>query len=79
MAFVRDEGEVVLPGMNGVALADLVVAERARVRVLFMSAYTSESAVPDGRVRGRPCSFVEKPFSLDVLARGVRELLDREG
>jgi CheY-like chemotaxis protein len=83
-AFVRDGGEVdllltdvVLPGMNGVALADRILADRAHARVLFMSAFTSEAGVPEGCVRGRPCSFLEKPFSLDVLARAVRELLDR--
>lgn len=85
LRFVREGGavdllltDVVLPGMNGVALADRVVAERGDTRVLFMSAYTNESGVPEGSVRGRPCAFLEKPFSLDVLARAVRDLLDRE-
>jgi CheY-like chemotaxis protein len=69
--------DVVLPGMNGIALAERVAADRGSVRVLFMSAFTSEAGVPDGSVQGRPCAFLQKPFSRDVLARAVRELLDR--
>jgi two-component system cell cycle sensor histidine kinase/response regulator CckA len=85
LRYVREGGElellltdVVLPGMNGVALAERVVAERPDVRVLFMSGYTSEACVPEGALKGKPCAFLHKPFSLDVLARAVRELLDRE-
>ncbi|MSR36959.1 MAG: response regulator [Gemmatimonadetes bacterium] len=84
LRFVRDGHElnlllidVVLPSMNGVTLADRIVAERPGVRVLFMSGLTSQSGVPDKSVRGEPCGFLLKPFSLDVLARSVRELLDR--
>jgi two-component system, cell cycle sensor histidine kinase and response regulator CckA len=84
LRYIRDGGEVdllitdvVLPGMNGVALAERVAAAKDGVRVLFMSAYTSEAGVPEGRVQGRPCAFLQKPFSRDVLARSVRELLDR--
>ena len=69
--------DVVLPSMNGVTLAERIVAERSGVRVLFMSGLTSESGVPEGSVRGEPCAFLLKPFSLDVLARAVRDLLDR--
>jgi DNA-binding NtrC family response regulator len=71
--------DVVLPGMNGVALAERVVAERGGIRVLFMSAYASEETVLERAVQGRPCAFLPKPFSLDLLARTVRELLDRVG
>ena len=69
--------DVVLPGMNGVALAEQVAARRPGLRVLFMSAYTNEESVPDRSLNGSPCAFIPKPFSLEVLARAVRDLLDR--
>ena len=71
--------DVVLPGMNGVTLAERVVRERPGVRVLFISGYTSEACVPRGALGGEPCAFLDKPFSLDMLARAVRDVLDRAG
>lgn len=69
--------DVVLPSMNGVALAERILTERPDLRVLFMSGLTSESGVPGGTVRGQPCGFLLKPFGFDSLARSVREVLDR--
>ena len=68
--------DVVLPGMNGVALAEQVAARRPGLRVLFMSAYTNQESVPDRSLNGSPCAFLPKPFSLEVLTRTVRDLLD---
>jgi DNA-binding NtrC family response regulator len=69
--------DVVLPGMNGVALAEQLVTRRPGLRVLFMSAYTNEESIPERSLRGSPCAFLGKPFNLDVLARTVRGLIDR--
>lgn len=69
--------DIVLPSMNGIALAERILAERPGVRVLFMSGLTSESGVPGGTLRGQPCGFLPKPFGFDSLARSVREVLDR--
>ena len=86
LRWVRDGGaldllltDVVLPGMNGVTLAERVVAERSGVRVLFISGYTSEACAPRGTLGGEPCAFLDKPFSLHMLARAVRDVLDRAG
>jgi CheY-like chemotaxis protein len=83
LRYVRDGGEldllladVVLPGMNGVALAERVAAERPHVRVLFISGYTSQVCVPADALNGEPRAFLQKPFSLDELARAVRDVLD---
>jgi DNA-binding NtrC family response regulator len=69
--------DVVLPGMNGVALAEQLVTKRPGLRILFMSAYTNQESIPERSLHGSPCAFLAKPFSLDVLARTVRGLLDR--
>ena len=71
--------DVVLPGMNGLALAERVAAERAGLRVLFTSGYTSAASVPGCTLNGAPCAFLQKPFNVDLLASAVRELLDRPG
>ena len=84
LRFVREGGtlnllltDVVLPGMNGIALAARLAAEHPAVRVLFMSGYTSAEGVPLDALKGQPFGFLQKPFSGDALARAVRELLDR--
>jgi two-component system cell cycle sensor histidine kinase/response regulator CckA len=65
--------DVLMPEMNGVELAEQVAALRPGIRVLYMSAYTS-----DLLEQLRPqadASFIQKPFTLDHLAKKVREVL----
>jgi len=64
--------DVVLPGMNGRRLADLLSVERPRMRVIFASGYFD-----DRGVLGPRSEFIQKPFNPDTLARTVRRVLDR--
>jgi CheY-like chemotaxis protein len=67
--------DVVMPGKSGVQLARQLEAERPRLRVLYVSGYTDEAVVRHGLLEpGR--YFLQKPFTPDVLARKVREVLD---
>jgi two-component system, cell cycle sensor histidine kinase and response regulator CckA len=66
--------DIVMPQMNGRQLAQQFMAERPGLKVLYMSGYTDDhvlvqdaAAVP---------SFLQKPFTPDVLARTVRAVLD---
>jgi DNA-binding NarL/FixJ family response regulator len=43
--------------------------------VLFVSGYTDDAVIRAGVLEART-AFLQKPFSLDVLARTVREVLD---
>jgi CheY-like chemotaxis protein len=66
--------DVVMPGMNGPALALRLHASRPRMRVLFMSGYTEN--VLDVQHLGPGTEFLQKPFPPSVLVHRVRELLD---
>ena len=68
--------DVVMPLMNGRELAEQVRVIRPAIKILFMSAYSTET-VEDYGIRiapGQP--FVVKPFTLEELAAKVRTILD---
>ena len=67
--------DVVMPGMSGRRLADQLAPLRPEMTVLFMSGYTDEAIVHHGTLdAGTP--FIQKPFTPDVLAAGIRRVLD---
>ena len=68
--------DVVLPGLSGRELAELLQSERQDIRVLYMSGYTDNVIVHHG-VLDDDTNFIEKPFTLEGLARKVREVLDQ--
>ncbi len=68
--------DVVMPGMSGRELADRLKQLRPGLRVLYMSGYTDSVAVHRG-VLDPKMSFIQKPFTLDALARQVRKTLDQ--
>jgi CheY-like chemotaxis protein len=67
--------DLVMPGLGGRDLAAHVRAQYPGARILFMSGYTEEAALQRS-VLSSSESFLSKPFTPDVLARRVRELLD---
>jgi PAS domain S-box-containing protein len=68
--------DVVMPGMSGRELAERLTAERPGLGVLFMSGYTEDDVLRRG-IFETGTSFLGKPFTPDVLARRVREVLER--
>ena len=70
--------DVIMPGMNGREMARLLAAERPRMRVLYMSGYT-DAAIAQQGILPPGTAFLSKPFTPDVLARKVREVLDAAG
>ena len=67
--------DVIMPGMSGRALASRLTELRPDTKVLFMSGYTDDAIVHHG-VLDEGTNFIQKPFSTDVLAIRVREVLD---
>ncbi len=65
--------DVIMPGMNGRQLADRLTAARPDMKVLFASGYTADVLVQYGVEGG--VHYLQKPFTPDVLARKVREVL----
>jgi CheY-like chemotaxis protein len=65
--------DVVMPEMSGFEVAAQVEARRPETRVLYITGY-SERAVDDGL--GEREDILPKPFTIDELARRVRDVLD---
>ncbi|WP_162136290.1 ATP-binding protein [Zavarzinella formosa] len=68
--------DVVMPGMSGSDLRSRMLAEYPNLRVIFMSGYTNDAIVRNGVIQ-LECDFLPKPFTLSMLSRKVREVLDR--
>jgi PAS domain S-box-containing protein len=66
--------DVVMPQMNGRVLAERLLERQPGLRVLYMSGYTDDQVLVQGIAGG--AGFLQKPFTPDVLARKVREVLD---
>jgi signal transduction histidine kinase len=66
--------DVVLPGMNGRQLADAVKARHSDMRVLFMTGYSRNAIVHQGRL-DPGVSLIQKPLSAASLAMKIREVL----
>jgi PAS domain S-box-containing protein len=68
--------DMVLPGgMNGVDLARAAHHMRPRLPVLFMSGYTENAVIHNGRL-DEGVRLLEKPFTTRALADAVRAALD---
>jgi CheY-like chemotaxis protein len=67
--------DVVMPEMNGRDLYERLAQDQPGLRCLFMSGYTAE-VVSGHRMLSEGVHFLQKPFSLNDLARKVREVLN---
>ena len=66
--------DVVMPGMDGAALARLVRVERPSIQVILMSGYAEDVAL--GEFSGEDgIHFLPKPFSLKQLAGKVKDVM----
>ncbi|MDY3562432.1 PAS domain S-box protein [Gemmata sp. JC673] len=68
--------DVVMPHTGGRELADALRDRRPGLRVLFISGYTNEVVLRHG-LSDAADAFLQKPYTPAVLARKVREMMDR--
>jgi CheY-like chemotaxis protein len=67
--------DAMMPRMSGLALARRLREQRPDIKVLYISGYANDAAALEGiGLQNEP--FLQKPFSMDALARKVRSLLD---
>jgi two-component system, cell cycle sensor histidine kinase and response regulator CckA len=69
--------DVVMPGISGRELAKRVTEARPETKVLYLSGYTEEAIAHEGAL-DPGTAFLQKPFTLQVLSRKVREVLRGE-
>jgi PAS domain S-box-containing protein len=67
--------DVVMPGMGGRRVAEVIRATRPQLKVVYMSGYT-DSAIVDHGILEPGVTFVQKPFATEVLLRKIRDVLD---
>lgn len=69
--------DVVMPKMGGKELAEQLIVLRPGIKIMFASGYTDETVMQHG-VLERGVEFLQKPYTLALLTRRVREVLDKD-
>ena len=67
--------DVIMPGMHGRELAEVMHGKWPAIRVLFVSGYTDDMALLR-QLRGSQVAFLQKPFTTAALGEAVRNALD---
>ena len=67
--------DVVMPGMNGRKLSDIAKERRPGMKVLFMTGYTRNAIIHQGRL-DPGMDFIQKPVTTAELSAAVRKVLD---
>jgi two-component system, cell cycle sensor histidine kinase and response regulator CckA len=67
--------DVIMPGMNGLELAERLRSTRPSIQVLYSSGYTDDVIGADEEAQ-EALHFISKPYSAEALGRKVRYVLD---
>ena len=69
--------DVIMPGMSGRELVEALRVRDPGLKVLFQSGYTDDMVVRHGILRAE-VAFLQKPFTVDALAKKIRDRLDQK-
>ncbi len=69
--------DIVLPGINGFLLAEKLIENGFKGRILYMTGYADDN-IHKMNVKKGDRNLLEKPFSLYIMSHRVREILDPE-
>lgn len=69
--------DVVLPRLNGLALAHTISALRPGVRMLYISGYSREELAGQFGLPDLGVAFLQKPFNPEGIGAVIRSMLDR--
>jgi two-component system, cell cycle sensor histidine kinase and response regulator CckA len=69
--------DVIMPGMSGRALVEALRMRDPGLKVLFQSGYTDDMVMGHGVLHAE-VAFLQKPFTVDALAKKIRERLDQK-
>ena len=67
--------DVIMPGMSGPRLAEILQARQPGLRFLLLSGYADDAIVGRGSLPAE-VGFLQKPFTPTALTRKIRELLE---
>ena len=67
--------DVIMPGIDGVSLADTITDDRPETSVILMSGYTADTLAMNPEAR-RERKLLQKPFGMDILSRTIRRVLE---
>ncbi|HEV2991731.1 MAG TPA: response regulator [Candidatus Angelobacter sp.] len=65
--------DVVMPGMNGLKLAETLAAMDPDLKIIIMSGYPGEDGSEETNV-----PFLQKPFTSEKLAKALHEVMDNK-
>ena len=66
--------DVVMPGMSGPKVAEMLIEMRPKLKVIYMSGYTDDAILRHG-VMVRDTAFLQKPFTPERLHNKILEVL----
>ncbi|MEO8372719.1 MAG: ATP-binding protein, partial [Candidatus Solibacter sp.] len=69
--------DVIMPGIDGMALAKILAEQRPGLRSILMSGYTDKAVTQDAMADGK-IAYLQKPFTPGQLAEKAREVLSTQ-